>query len=253
MKRNTFKKIFNFWILLFILIILCIWQPARAQIKAEEIIEKSLEVQGGRQLLEKIHDSVVTASAKIYIPTGELLTERVVYTKKNPLRLRVEETVLGMKVILGYDGEKIWMEQMGKVMLMPENLAQAVRASLKREDLLLKCKDKGYKTEYMGETQVEGKKSYQVKITDPDGEETFYCFDAETFLPLKVEYMAPDETGKLVKNEIISLDFKKTENIVVAFKVIGLTDGRKTLETNIQEIKINQGLDDNLFQMPEKK
>jgi len=253
MKRNTFKKIFIFFFLLHVLMTFCIWEPARAQIKAEEIIEKSLQAQGGRQLLEKIQDSVVTASARIYTPTGELLTERVVYSKRNPIRLRIEETVLGMKVVIGYDGEKIWMEQMGKIMLMPENLAQAVKASLKREDLLLKCKDKGYKIEYIGESQVEGKKSYQVKITDPEGEETIYCFDAETFLPLKVEYMAPDETGKIIKNEIISLDYRKTENMMVAFKVIGLTDGRKSLETTIQEIKINQGLDDSLFQMPEKK
>ena len=253
MKRNTFKKIFILFFLLHVLMIFCIREPAGAQIKAEEIIEKSLQAQGGRQLLEKIQDSVVTASARIYIPTGELLTERVVYSKRNPVRLRIEETVLGMKVVIGYDGEKIWMEQMGKIMLMPENLAQAVKASLKREDLLLRYKEKGYKIEYIGETQVEGKKSYQVKITDLEGEETIYYFEAETFLPLKMEYMAPDEMGKIVKNEIISLDFRKIENMVVAFKVIGYTDGRKTLELNIQEIKINQGLADSLFQMPEKK
>jgi len=253
MKRNSFKKNVYFCFLLSVLIFFCIREPARAQIKAEEIIEKSLQAQGGRQLLEKIQDSVVTASARIYISTGELLTERVVYSKRNPVRLRIEETVLGMKVVIGYDGEKIWMEQMGKIMLMPENLAPAVKASLKREDLLLRYKDKGYKIEYIGETQVEGKKSYQVKIIDPEGEETIYYFEAETFLPLKMEYMAPDETGKIFKNEIISLDFRKIENMVVAFKVIGYTDGRKTLELNIQEIKINQGLADSLFQMPEKK
>lgn len=243
--------------LLFMLLTLLVNSSLKArliqdQIKAEEVIEKSIQAQGGRQALEQIKDTVVTLSCKFYLPQGEILGERKIYSQAEPYKIRIEDSLLGMQVIMAFDGEKTWLQQMGQTMLAPEAINNSIKTSAARENLLLKYKQKGCKVEYLGESQIEARRVYQIKILCPDIGETFYYFDSETFLPLKIEFKAPNESGQIVKNEILNADFKKIENIVLPWKTVVLTDGRKTLEAAIQEVKFNQGLADSLFAFPEK-
>lgn len=225
-----------------------------AQVNPEAIIEKSIAAQGGREVLEGVKDTIVTISIKIYTPQGEYLGERKVYAKSEPLKLRIEQTILGVQTIIGYDGQTAWLEQMGRVMVAPQAIVDSIKASELREDLLLKYKDKGCTVEYLGEVEVEGRTCHRIKLTDKEGNETIYCFDAETYYVIKSEFDAPDErTGQLVKNEVISSDFRSVENMIVAHKTVSFVGGEKLMEAVIQELQVNQGLDDALFSMPEKK
>ncbi len=221
-------------------------------VEPEEIIEKSIKAQGGRAVLESVKDSVVTASCKFYTPQGEYLGERKVFSTSEPMKIRIEQTVLGTETIIGYDGEKTWLQQAGRTMEAPATIHDSIEAALSREDFLLRYKEKGIRAEYQGESQVEESPCHTIKFTDGDGDETLYYFDVDTFLPLKVEYDAPDETGKIIRSESINSDFRKVENMMMPFKSVFLADSEKVMETMITEIKINQGLDESLFSMPEK-
>lgn len=248
-------KIIVLWLGLFSILLALLPLEVRAnqaQLKAEEIIEKSIQAQGGRESWEKIKDSVVTATCKIYLPQGEILMERKIYTKIDPYKIRIEQNILGQQIIISFDGQNTWIQQMGQTMVAPEPINQAMKASASRENLLLKYKQAGYKTEYLGQSQVEDKKCHQIKIYSPEVGETIYHFDLETFLPIKTEFEAPNESGQVVKNEIISSDFKRIEQILAPFKMVVFTQGRKAMEIMVQEIKFNQGLEDSLFLKPEK-
>lgn len=224
----------------------------RAGTDPGEIVEKSIKAQGGRAVLEKVKDTVATASCKFYTPQGEFLGERKIYYKTDPVKVRIEQTILGMETIIGFDGGKTWLQQMGRAMEAPAAINDSMKAGLAREDLLLKYKATGFKLEYLGESQVENSSCHRVKFIDIDGNETIYHFDAETYLPLKVEFDAPDETGKMVRSEVMNSDFREVENMRMPFKSVILADGKMNMETTIREIKINQGLDDKLFSMPAK-
>ncbi|MCX7974099.1 MAG: hypothetical protein N3B16_06295 [Candidatus Aminicenantes bacterium] len=252
--KNLLKTI---KIYIFCLLILAInWlvgvNPVRAQLRAEDIIEKSLQAQGGREILEKIKDAVVTASCKIYLPQGEILVERKIYSKVEPYKLRIEQNMLGMQVIIGYDGEKTWLQQMNNIMIAPETINNSIKASAARENLLLNYKKKGYKAEYLGESQVENKRCHQIKIFGPEIGETIYYFDLETHWPIKAEYDALDETGQKVRTETLSFDFRPVDKVMAPWKTIVFINGKKSMEIMIQEIKFNQNLEDALFAMPEK-
>ena len=226
----------------------------KAQVNPEEIIEKSIAAQGGREALEGVKDTVMTLSIKIYTPQGEYLGERVVYSKSEPVKTRIEQTILGVQTIIGYDGQTAWLEQMGRVMVAPQAITDSFKAGALRENLLLKYKEKGCSVEYLGQDEVEGRACHRIKFIDKEGNETIYCFDSETYYPIKTEFEAPDEsTGQLVKNEVISSDFRTVEGMVVPFKHVVFIKGEKAAESMVKEVKINQGLDDALFSMPEKK
>lgn len=224
----------------------------RAEIKPEEIIEKSIEAQGGRAVLESVKDSVVTASCKIHTPQGEFLAERKVFLKSDPTKMRMEQTLLGMETVIGYDGETAWLQQMGKTMAAPQAIQDSIKASLSREDLLLKYREKGFKVEYLEESRVENSRCHKILFEGPDGEETVYHFDAETHLPLKMEFDGPDETGKIVRSEAINSDFRNVENMMIPFHSVFLADGKTVMETTLRTIEINAGLDDALFSKPDK-
>lgn len=226
---------------------------AESEINPQEIIEKAIEAQGGREFLEKVKDTVVIASTKIYTPQGEYLGERKVYTKKDPTKIRIEQTILGMETIAGFDGQTAWLEQMGKAMTAPQTITDSFKASLIREDLLLKYKKKECKIEYLGQSEVNNQPCHQIKFTDKEGNETIYYFDKKTYLPIKEEYNGPDETGKIGKNEVVSSDFRHIKNLMIPFKSVAYFDGKKVVEVAIKEIEINQGLEDSLFVMPVKK
>lgn len=256
-RNGTVKKYFVLK-LIFITTTIIIWllsplENIMAEINPEKIIEKSIQAQGGRDALESIKDQVKIASFTTYTPRGTFLGERKVYTKYDPPRIRTELTLLGMEIITGFDGQKVWIKRMGKVMEAPESIADSVKASTKRDRLLLNYKEKGCKVEYGGENRVNEQPCYQIKFTDKEGSVTIYYFDVNTYLPVKVEYDAPDQTGKTVKNEVINSDFRPVGALIMPFKTVVFVDKQKTMETVIKEIEINQGLENDLFSMPDKK
>lgn len=251
MEGNTFK-VKSIFIISFV-IVFSFHFRANSEINPQDIIEKSIEAQGGREVLESVKDVVATTSVKIYIPQGEYLGERKVYTKTEPTKIRIEQTIMGTETTIGFDGENAWLEQMGKAMVAPQSITDSIKASVIREDLLLKYKEKGCKIEYLGQTEVNSQSCYQIKFTDKEDNETIYYFDKKTYLPMKTEFDAPDETGKIGKNEVLSSDFRNIKNLVMPFKSIAYFDGKKLLEITIKEVEINQGLEDSLFSIPIKK
>jgi len=249
MKEKSLKN----WAIFIVLLFISSFVRLKAEVNPEEIIKKSIDAQGGREALEKVKDTVSTASVKIYTPQGEYLGERKTYTKSEPEKLRFEMTFLGMTTIIGFDGQKAWMEQMGKTMLAPQTMTDSFKASMKREDLLLKYKVRECQVEYLGPSEVENQSCHKIKFTDKEGNETIYHLDVKIYLPIKIEFDAPDESGKIAKNEILESDFRSVENLLMPFKVITYVNGKKLMETAINEIRINQNLEDSLFSIPEKK
>lgn len=92
----TRLKLIIIFVLVFPFLRLSLASSLDAQLSADEIIERSIISQGGREALEKIKDIMATLILKIYTPQGELLAERKVYSKTGPFKIRIEQTILGM-------------------------------------------------------------------------------------------------------------------------------------------------------------
>lgn len=244
MRKNLYL-----FLVFFCFVLVC----AQEKVNPENIIQMSIEAQGGREALEKVRESYVVTEFKVYSPSGELLGESKTYTRHEPMKFRREDSILGMVVITGYDGEKAWIQRGEMAIEAPRTVLDSIKASERRGNLLLKYIDKGCKLEYLGISNIEGKDCYGIKFTDIEGLETSVFFDNETYLPIKTEYSAPNEFGKVVKYEYFSYDFRTVEGTKVPFRSVVYGDGKKIIESMIKEIKFNPGLDDKIFSMPEKK
>lgn len=225
----------------------------QAQINPGEIIEKSVEAMGGKDAFEKFHDFVLTASLKIFAPQGAIIGAQKVYGKTEPYKFRAEQTVHGMQIITGFDGQTVWVEQMGNVMVAPPIVAEPIKASAARENVLFRYKERGCKVQYLGESEVDSQPCHQIKITDKEGNETIYHFNVSTYYPLKSAFNVTLEDGIVMKNEIVNSDFRMVGNLMKPFKIIAYINENKSMETEVIEFKANQDLEDSLFAMPKKK
>lgn len=225
----------------------------QTSIDVEQIIAHSLEAEGGRTALEAVKDWMAKYTMKAVAPTGEFIGERTDYWKTEPTKLRIEQSLAGAQVIIGFDGESTWFQQGDRVVDAPKLIADSIKADVKRAYLTLKYKEKGYRVEYLGVQKVEEKEAHAVQFTH-DGDVTVLCFDKETFLTVKQEYTGPDlVTGRAVKNEIFLSDYRPVENVKMPFKLVVLQDGKKAAELALKEIKLNPPLEDSLFAKPAVK
>jgi outer membrane lipoprotein-sorting protein len=253
-KMNHKYVSLKFIFITFIIVIFCFTLlQSGSQVKPEEIIDKAITAQGGRAALESIKDKTIKSTTKMYTPQQNFLTITVAYIKYNPLKIRAEQIIQGMRVITGYDGNNIWLDSMGQVMIAPPIIANPLKALIVRENLLLGYKEKECSIQYLGESEVSSNACYQIKFTDKDNNETIYYFNAQTYLPIKIEYSVINQIGAVAKYEILLSDYRSVENIVIPFKTDTFINSIKKSESTITEIQFNQDLDSILFEMPESK
>ena len=95
---------------------------------AKKILEKLIEANGGRKLLESIKDS--TASATIDLPEMGMSGTGTMYTKE-PNKMRLDLELMGMIITQAFDGEIAWgiNPQTGIAEELPEDLAAVSRDS----------------------------------------------------------------------------------------------------------------------------
>lgn len=246
-KKINFKGFVTFFALLILSI--QFFLLAQKELKVDEIIEKSIAVQGGREALKSITSSIMEADLVIYVGNNVINGKRVTYIEYNPFRMRIEDKINSFVTITVYDGQKGWMEQGGKIQELPEDWLSYFKNSEKRLNILLEYKNKETKAELLGLKEAGEKNAYAVKLTEKEGEWLIFYFEEESFIPIKQEFNAVNpETGGISKTEIFLDNYSKILDILTPMKVTVLRDGQKIMEINFRNIQFNVPLDFSLFQ-----
>lgn len=246
-KKINFKGFVTFFALLILSI--QFFLLAQKELKVDEIIEKSIAVQGGREALKSITSSIMEADLVIYAGNNVINGKRVTYIEYNPFRMRIEDKINSFVTITVYDGQKGWMEQGGKIQELPEDWLPYFKNSEKRLNILLEYKNKETKAELLGLKEAGEKNAYAVKLTEKEGEWLIFYFEEESFIPIKQEFNAVNpETGGISKTEIFLDNYSKILDILTPMKVTVLRDGQKIMEINFRNIQFNVPLDFSLFQ-----
>lgn len=246
-QKTNFKGFVTFFALLILSI--QFFLLAQKELKVDEIIEKSIAVQGGREALKSITSSIMEADLVIYVGNNVINGKRVTYIEYNPFRMRIEDKINSFVTITVYDGQKGWMEQGGKIQELPEDWLSYFKNSEKRLNILLEYKNKETKAELLGLKEAGEKNAYAVKLTEKEGEWLIFYFEEESFIPIKQEFNAVNpETGGISKTEIFLDNYSKILDILTPMKVTVLRDGQKIMEINFRSIQFNVPLDFSLFQ-----
>ena len=215
----------------------------------QDILDKMIDAQGGREALEKIKDTTTHATMEI-IPMG--MTGTVTMYQKEPNKMRMDTEMMGMMMTQAFDGQTAWVDnpQTG-VQKVSDKMAAALERQALGNDSFLHPDKYGITYEYKGKVKEDDKDCHVLEITYQDGHKTTIFLDASTYLPYKIKGTGLNQAGVEVDVENILSDYKKVGEIMIPFSILVKQDGTEAVRITIIEIEHNTGLEDSLFEMPE--
>lgn len=151
---------------------------------ASAIIEKMLDAQGGRKLLESIKDS--TSRADMELPVMGISGTGIMYVKE-PNKTRLDMEFMGMMMTQACDGEIAWMinPQTGTAEELPAELAEIMKDSAYGNAAFLHPEKYGITYEFKGKESIDGREYLVLERIMPSGYPISYYIDAETYLLYK--------------------------------------------------------------------
>ena len=212
-------------------------------------VDRAIEAQGGAALLG-MKDLTVDADTLLSSPMGQMQA-KITLRIKRPNKWLADVAMGPMKVKQGFDGSKFWFEAMGTVKEVQGGDAMNVGGvGLLCPLLEMKEKETSFTTRRDGE--LDGRPAVLVDAHKEDGTVQTLYLDSETHLLLKSEGVQVTPQGK-ARVETFFRDYKAYGAITVPSHVEGLSDGKKSQEFKVADVKLDTGLEDSLFTMPEGK
>lgn len=242
------KKILSFCLLSFFLLSL-IAAPGFGQ-KASDILEKMIEAQGGRKVLEGIKDT--TMSGTFEMPMMGMSGSTTMY-QKEPNKTRMDAEFMGMVFTQAFDGEIGWMinPQTGGVEELSEKALEYTKRDALGNEALLHPEKLGITYAYKGNEKIEEKDCFVLEQTFSDGFKSTIYIDSKTYLIHKSKGLSLNMMEVEVDTETILSDYKKVNGMMVPHSIKILQEGEEFMIMTITQVSFNTGLEDSLFKKTE--
>jgi hypothetical protein len=286
------KSLAFFTFLAFGVVLAAADNPAsKTQLSASEIVSKNVEARGGLQAWRAVQ--TMTMSGRMGVggnrrstlavppptPAGkglsmELPAPRPEKEMELPFvmelarvrKQRIELKFNGQTAIQVYDGANGWklrpfLNRREIEPFTPEEMKIA-SAQADLDGPLVDYAAKGTKIELIGAEQVEGRKTYKLKLTTKDGNSKNVWIDAQTFLETKIEGAPRRLDGAYHPVEVYFRDYRQVSGLLVPFVVetkvlpvaktaTGLRDTPVPVEKiTMEKVEVNPKLDTSAFTKP---
>lgn len=216
----------------------------KEQITPASVLDNYFESIGGKDLYSKMMDRT------IYF-TGTSLGQEISVTimQKFPDKLFQE-------VIAGEVNQKKYYDGNNGILILGDNKIEIEGTELEllridsAIDFLLNPQKYDVKFEFAGQEMFDSLICNKIKITLPSGNIWFQNFDSETGLRIKEIKEIQTPTGNYEQVTYYS-DYKNVNGLKFPFE-IRQTLGAQITTLRVDSIKINSGLPDSLFLIPEK-
>lgn len=215
---------------------------------AGAVIEKMLDAQGGRKLLESIKDS--TSHADMELPVMGISGTGIMYVKE-PNKSRLDMEFMGMMMTQACDGEIAWMinPQTGSAEELPAELAEIMKDSAYGNSAFLHPEKYGITYTLKGKETIDGREYLVLERKMPSGYPISYYIDAETYLLYKTKQQSYDEMMAEITEETIMSDYKAVDGVMTAHAITILRDGTEFVILTLTGVSFNSGLEDSFFSM----
>jgi outer membrane lipoprotein-sorting protein len=218
---------------------------------ADEIVKKVLDARGGVQKIRAVQSERI--SGRVSFAQG--MDGTFVVELKRPLKMRVEITIQGQRIIRVFDGKSSgWMvnpfvENKGVEPLPAEDL-KTISDESDFDGPLLDYKVKGNQIELAGKEMLDDKPVFRLKLTNKNGDVRSYFFDASSFLLLKWEGVRKSG-GQEVPWESFFSDFHEVQGLKYPFRIDQGSPGTEIKQTlTTEKIEIDPQIDDSRFSKP---
>jgi outer membrane lipoprotein-sorting protein len=218
---------------------------------ADEIVKKVLDARGGVQKIRAVQSERI--SGRVSFAQG--MDGTFIVELKRPLKMRVEITIQGQRIIRVFDGKSSgWMvnpfvENKGVEPLPAEDL-KTISDESDFDGPLLDYKAKGNQIELAGKEMLDDKPVFRLKLTNKNGDVRSYFFDASSFLLLKWEGVRKSG-GQEVPWESFFSDFHEVQGLKYPFRIDQGSPGTEIKQTlTTEKIEIDPQIDDSRFSKP---
>lgn len=217
---------------------------SETNILPKDIIDKYVEAIGGKEALSSVEDRTTIMRGNIM---GQNVT--IMIKQKWPNKLRQEIRTDYMNQLTVFNGEVGTMSAADQIFEISGKELDALKIE-SNMDLLFDPESFGITLDYEGETVVEEKPTYKIKMTLPSGLRWFQFYDMETGLKLKESKEMQTQMG-LIETETYYSDYREVEGKLYPYK-IKQSMGPQSFEMNVSSIRINTGINDSIFELDEK-
>jgi hypothetical protein len=245
-------------IALFSALALLLVQPLRAAddaAKAQELVDRAIEVMGGKKALNKTVNTIIEDKGTYYgMGEGVPYEGRYVFQMTNPGRYRME--IMGEFIIVT-DRGKAWVSAMGNVMDQEgealEVAKQGTLVNYAMSLIPLQKPNKEFKLGLAEPETVEGEECQGITIEHEKMPTITMHFSKKTGLIKKTKYKAKvAELGfEEVTEEAVYEAYEEFDGFKSPTKIIIYRDGKKFVESHPLKVSYPDKLDESEFKKPE--
>lgn len=230
-------------------------KPAHTPAKsARAILDEILKAYGGLEKM-KTHcaqpmRSHVTVSSTSGISSAENTYECDFLERDG--KARVEMTMLGVPMIIGFDGKSSWQQYGDWVSPTGESMTSLMSDEIKHGLAALpEAHDPKARVELVPKANVQGKLCDGIKVTLPSGIITTFYADPVSHLVLRAAYHGTDH--ELATSDLQSLefyDYRAINGSMEPYRVLHYSGNRKKSEAIVKSIDTDVVIDEKAFRMP---
>jgi len=222
--------------------------PLMAQ-SADEIINKSIDAIGGKDLLSRVKsvyfEGAATAMGNDYPTSTTILAGK---------GFKTQTSVNGMDIINCITDSSGWeinpfAGQTEATDMSPEMVKKG-QSSLHIGGELLNFRDKGFTDSLVGRDSIQKVSVYKIKLSQP-GTDIIYYIDQSTYYILKVDSKVSVE-GKEIASSASFSNYKKTDFGFVAPATMDVTNMGYDVTINYTKIEVNKEIDPKIFLKPKQ-
>lgn len=228
---------------------LLVASPAVAQTPpVDELVAKHIAARGGEAKLKSVNSMRMTGNVSM-----QGMDMPLTVVTKRPNKMRQEMTMQGQKIVQAYDGQTVWAVNPMMGGTAPRAVEGAAADAVKNQSLfdgpLVGYKERGDTIEVVGPEDVEGVKTWKLKLTRKDGKAMHIFLDAETGLERKWS-ATMEQNGMTMEIDTIISDYQPADGIQVARSMRTFVGGQQVGQMKVASVDFNVPVEDSEFSMP---
>lgn len=235
------KKVFFF-------LLASIALSAQAQ-TVDEIIKKYADNLGGLEAFNKVKTVKFTGSLNVSGNDLPMTIQTI-----NGVATRTDLEAMGQQVIRAYKGGKGWTVNPFAGITKPTEMTGADLADIKAQSMLASAlmdyKSRGHQVELAGQADVEGIKTFKIKLTSKDDNRVTYYYISTTDYNLIKSETDRDIQGQSTTIESFYSDLKEFNGLKFYMNREAKMNGETFQTVSLSTVEFGVTIDEKIFEMP---
>ena len=224
---------------------------------AHALAAQAIKALGGMEKMRALYDAMSVSKGKMTdfsAMSGAANTVDVELLSKSE-KFKIDLMILGQKASTGYNGKVAWQQHGAEIFPSdPVTTRKIAEDASHGTALLLKFEEPSLKMLLIPPQTVQGKICSGLEVIDEAGKWTRLYIDQATFMILAVEYMGMDfEQGTEALKRSEYSDYRPFLGSFIAYNSLEYTGGKKTSEQTLALVELKDGINESVFDMPNRK